>query len=611
MQGVLKRSLSLVAAFMIIAAACCAQTSAPTISSISPASVQAGTQPFTMVVTGSGFTSNSVVRWNGADQATKFVSSRQLTFTVPATYVASPGTAAITVFTTQPAPILSSISITPASTSINAGSTQQFHASGKYSDGSTQDITSQVSWSSATPSVVAITASGLASAVAGGSAVISASSGAIKGATGVTVISTAPPSIVRATSNHTLFPSTAVPSALINARTGVESGMKFTSDQNGLIQGVRFYKSFGDYGTHVGSLWSSTGQLLAQATFSNETASGWQQINFSAPVAIQANTIYVVSYHGTFYAYDAGYFNRAVDNAPLHALVNTVSQNGVYDLSSTSSFPKYSAGGANFWVDVVFSAGTSNGSLTSIALKPANVTLGVGATQQFQAIGTYSDSSTQDITAQVSWASNTASVATISNAGLATGVTTGPAQITASMGSVNATSAVTVSNSATPTASGLSLFSNTAVPRVPNAGAGLPVELGMKFTADRNGYVAGVRFYKGTSNTGPHVASLWSSTGTLLAQATFDSETASGWQQVNFATPVAITANTVYVVSYHSSGYYSYDPSYFSGGTINNPPLHGVWSAISSNGVYAYGASSTFPYAGSAGTNYWVDPVFY
>ena len=62
-----------------------------------------------------------------------------------------------------------------------------------------------------------------------------------------------------------------------------------------------------------------------------------------------------------------------------------------------------------------------------------------------------------------------------------------------------------------------------------------------------NGYITGIRFYKGSGNTGTHVGHLWTSTGTLLATATFSNETASGWQQVNFATPVAITAGTTYV----------------------------------------------------------------
>ena len=79
------------------------------------------------------------------------------------------------------------------------------------------------------------------------------------------------------------------------------------------------------------------------------------------------------------------------------------------------------------------------------------------------------------------------------------------------------------------------IFTPAATPAVAAAGDAKAVELGVKFKVDRGGYVTGVRFYKGSTNTGVHVGSLWSSTGTLLARATFAAETASGWQQVNFA----------------------------------------------------------------------------
>ena len=78
---------------------------------------------------------------------------------------------------------------------------------------------------------------------------------------------------------------------------GVELGFKFRSRLvAGTITGIRFFKGDGNTGTHVGHLWSSTGTLLATATFTGETASGWQQVNFAAPVAIQPNTTYVASY---------------------------------------------------------------------------------------------------------------------------------------------------------------------------------------------------------------------------------------------------------------------------------------------------------------------------
>jgi hypothetical protein len=119
---------------------------------------------------------------------------------------------------------------------------------------------------------------------------------------------------------------------------------------------VRFYKAPGDPGTHVGKLWSRTGQLLASADFTGETASGWQQVNFSSPVAITANTTYVASFfssNGQF-GFDPSYFNAPVGAGPLRALASgTDGPNGVY--SAGSAFPTQSYLTSNFWVDVAFS----------------------------------------------------------------------------------------------------------------------------------------------------------------------------------------------------------------------------------------------------------------
>jgi len=138
------------------------------------------------------------------------------------------------------------------------------------------------------------------------------------------------------------------------------------------------------------------------------------------------------------------------------------------------------------------------------------------------------------------------------------------------------------------------------------------VELGMKFRSDINGRITGIRFYKAAGNTGVHVANLWSSTGTLLATATFSGESASGWQQVNFPTPVAINANTTYVASYHTNvGHYSADTGFFASAGVDSPPLHALSNAAGgSNGVYKYSSTSAFPTSTFQSTNYWVDVVF-
>ena len=97
---------------------------------------------------------------------------------------------------------------------------------------------------------------------------------------------------------NTIFSSTATPAIVtVNDPNAVELGVKFSSSVSGNITGIRFYKGPLNTGTHIGDLWSSNGTLLATATFTNETASGWQQVNFSNPVPITAGTTYIASYH--------------------------------------------------------------------------------------------------------------------------------------------------------------------------------------------------------------------------------------------------------------------------------------------------------------------------
>lgn len=136
-----------------------------------------------------------------------------------------------------------------------------------------------------------------------------------------------------------------------------------------------------------------------------------------------------------------------------------------------------------------------------------------------------------------------------------------------------------------------------------------PVELGTRFSSDQVGSVFGARFYKTSSlNAGPHVVSLWSATGTLLARATTTNETANGWQSVTFASPVTIQANTPYVVSYFASAsHWSYILNYFTQ-PHDAPPLHAfVDSSTTPNGAYLYASAPVFPNRSYAATNYLVD----
>ena len=115
-----------------------------------------------------------------------------------------------------------------------------------------------------------------------------------------------------------------------------------------------------------------------------------------------------------------------------------------------------------------------------------------------------------------------------------------------------------------------SAWDSSATPTNPSVNDPNAVELGVKFRVDLNGFITGIRFYKGTTNTGTHVGTSGIVPGTCLPTATFTNETACGWQQVNFSTPVAVTANTVYVASYHTNtGNYAANNNFFaSSGSI-------------------------------------------
>jgi hypothetical protein len=134
--------------------------------------------------------------------------------------------------------------------------------------------------------------------------------------------------------------------------------------------------------------------------------------------------------------------------------------------------------------------------------------------------------------------------------------------------------------------------------------------LGVKFRSDTSGHISGIRFYKGTGNNGTHIGLLYTSSGTLLAQSTFTGETGSGWQQVNFSTPVAISANTTYIAALFSTTGFAYTGSYFTSTGADNAPLHALRSGVAGpNGVYVYGAAPQFPAFTFGDANYWVDVV--
>ncbi len=75
---------------------------APALTALNPSSAVAGRQGFTLTATGSNLISGSVLRWNGADRTTTFVSGTQLAASIPASDIAAAGSAQVAVFNPSP-----------------------------------------------------------------------------------------------------------------------------------------------------------------------------------------------------------------------------------------------------------------------------------------------------------------------------------------------------------------------------------------------------------------------------------------------------------------------------------------------------------------------------
>ena len=406
----------------------------------------------------------------------------------------------------------------------------------------------------------------------------------------------------------------------VQDRNAVELGMRFTSDASGTISGMRFYKGFYNQGTHVANLWTSTGTLLGTATFTDETLSGWQTVTFSSPIQIAAGMTYVASYHtGGFYSADAGYFNTARTNGHLTAVAGgSGGGNGVYAYGTTSAFPTNSLDNENFWVDVVFNTGPNGGNEAPVANADGGLTTAQGAGLQIPVallLANDTDANGDTLTLTGVGGATHGEVALNSQTNVITFTPAngynGPASFTYTVSDGRGGTATgNVAVGVNPAGTGLSLFAPTDTPATVTENDQSSVELGVKFVASSNGTISGIRFYKGPQNTGPHSGSLWTSTGTLLATAIFSGESASGWQTVTFANPVAIAAGTTYVASYHTNGFYSANGNYFSTTHTNGPLSAPANDTSGGNGVYAYGSSSLFPTATYNAANYWVDVVY-
>jgi hypothetical protein len=404
-----------------------------------------------------------------------------------------------------------------------------------------------------------------------------------------------------------------VPAQTAAESSAVELGTVFSPTRNGRITAIRFHKGTGNAGTHVGTIWSSTGQQLATATFTNETPTGWQSAILSQPLAVTAGTSYVVSYLAPqgHYSNTPGYFASAVTRGDLTA---PAGKNGRFLYGAPGGFPVYDYGSTNYFVDVAFVADAPVVTLEDTS--PAGGATDVLRTSDVSATLSSRISAGYSLSVEHSGGTVTGTT-TLSSDG--TTVTFQPADpmpadttMTARLSGVVSTAGATLAPRAwtfrteAATTPAVSLFTGRT-PATAAVNDGAAVEVGTAFTPSTAGTVTGIRFYKGSGNNGPHVGSLWSATGTRLGQVPFTGESAGGWQTATLASPVAVAAGTTYVVSYLApAGHYS-----ATGGFFATPYTAGPLTARSgANGLFTYGAGGGFPDQSYGATNYFVDVLF-
>lgn len=417
--------------------------------------------------------------------------------------------------------------------------------------------------------------------------------------------------------------------------SSIEVGVKFVPSVDGKIKGVRFYKQGSMAGTHHGQLWASNGDPLATAQFS-ETASGWQEVTFSSPISVTANTTYVasVTMANNHYIATPNFFTSNFVNGPLTA---PTGGNGVF--GTGGEFPDNdSPNDANYWIDVSFfdetqpQVNTSTPSNGSSDVQPGE-TLSATFDQNMDSSTlnsstfTVKDSLNNSVAGAFSYSDSTKTVTFIATNGFAAN-TTYTVTIEGGSGTVakNAVGIALGSDfSWSFTTSTTNACPCSLKDRVGPSGSSTnddtgQLELGVKVKPTTNGYITAIRFYKPiTSTETTHTGKIWNSSEVQLASVSFTNETDYGWQEARLSTPLQVNENQLYIISYGTttavyqstaSGHSSNMGDGYLVAHADNSSENTANGSGNRNGAFATTAGN-YPNTGSPnGTYYWVDAVF-
>ncbi len=383
------------------------------------------------------------------------------------TITATSGTISGTTTLTVTAASLVSIAVTPTNRSIALGTTQQFTATGTFSDGSTQNLTTAVVWSSGAAGVATISntagSQGLATPAAIGSSMITATSGAVSGSTTLTVTAATLVSIAVTPTNPSIALGTTQQfTATATFSDGSTQNLTTTATwSSGTASTASISNAAGSKGLATPAAIGTTTVTATSGVVSDSTTLTVTAATLASIAVTPTNPSIALGTTQQFTA--TGTFSNGSTQNLTTSVTWSAGSTGVATISNAAGSKGLATPSAIGTTTVTATSGAVSGSTTltvtaatlvSIAITPANPGIVQGATQQFSATGTYSDGSSQNLTASVTWSSGSTGVATISNAagsqGLATSVTGGTTIISCTLGLRTGTTTLSVSSPAPP-----------------------------------------------------------------------------------------------------------------------------------------------------------------
>jgi uncharacterized protein YjdB len=482
---------------------------------------------------------------------------------------------------------LTSIAVTPDMMTIPLGVQQQYAATGTFSDLTSQDITNTVTWTSSAPMIASMTVSGLATGLKLGTVTIMAVSGSINGTTQLTVnaanlaslaVTPGTPSIAVSTSQRFTAIGTFNDGSTHNLTNSVAWTSSSTSvatigSGNGVAKGLTVGST--TITATIGSKTQTATLTVTNATVSSitvtpsgHTIAPGSKLAMTATAAFSDGSTQVITT-------DAIWSSDAANVATVNTVGTALGKGaGTANISAN-------LGGITGSAPLTVSGAT----LVSLAVTPASTVLAPSSALLYQAVGTYSDSTTQNISNVVTWSTSDPQVASITAAGQATGQSAGTATITAKLGSISNTANVVVESSA---------LQSIAVTPVASS---FPAQVAMQYTATGTFADGGTQNLTNSvtwTSSAPSVATvsvaignsgvvIGVAPGTSTITATFAGVVGSTTLTVTSATLTMITVTPAPAsISLGASQQFT-ATGHFSDGTTFNMTSQVAWSSSSVN----------------------------